>query len=111
VIGRYRRYHSKWRGGRPYIELRVDKLLASLGGVRVWMPLLRNIVFGHVLFHEVGHHIHHTIRPEHDEKENVADTWAGKLNWNFIRKRYWYALPFIIPFVKLYNLARRKHWI
>jgi hypothetical protein len=108
VIGRY---HPKWRGGLPYIELRVDKILASLKGARLWMPPLRDIVFGHVLFHEMGHHIHHTVRPEHNEKEDVADSWAGKLNWNFIRKRYWYALPLIIPLFKVYKLLRRKQWI
>jgi len=77
----------------------------------LWIPFLRNIAFGHVLFHEIGHHIHETIRPQHDEKEDVADTWAGKLNANFIRKRYWYALPVLIPALKMYKIMRRKQWI
>ena len=40
--------------------------------------MLRDIGFGHVLFHEIGHHIHNTVRPEYDEKEDVADKWDGE---------------------------------
>lgn len=65
----------------------------------------------HVLFHELGHHIHYTIRPDHKGKEDVADKWAGKLTANFIRKKYWYALPIIIPAAKIYSLIRRKQRI
>jgi hypothetical protein len=68
---------------------------------------MRDVIFGHVLFHEIGHHIHHTIRPEHNEKEDVVDTWAGKLNANFIRKTYWYG-PSVL---KIYRFMRRRQWI
>jgi len=74
----------------------------------LWLPLLRNIGFGFVLFHELGHHIHYTIRPEYAEKEDVADNWAGKLTVNLIRKKYWYLVPLIIPCLKIYNLVRSK---
>jgi hypothetical protein len=89
----------------------VDAIIDSSEAGMLWIPFLRNIAFGHVLFHEIGHHIHETIRPQHDEKEDVADTWAGKLNANFIRKRYWYALPVLIPALKMYKIMRRKQWI
>jgi hypothetical protein len=108
VLGRY---HG--RAGRclPYIELRVDKIIRGLQGVPLHIPILRDIVFGHVLFHEVGHHIHRTLRPEHNEREDVADKWAGKLNVNFMRAKYWYALPLLIPAFKAYKFFRRKQWI
>jgi len=108
VLGRY---HPKWQARQPYIELRVDKILGSLPRWLLWLPFLRNVMFGHVLFHEIGHHIHYTVRPEYKEKEDVADTWAGRLNVNFVRKRYWYALPLIIPVSKVYKWLRRWHWI
>lgn len=57
------------------------------------------------------HHIHHTVRPEHREKEDVADDWAGKLNANMIRRRYWYLMPILMPVSKLYRLLRRRRWI
>jgi hypothetical protein len=75
---------------------------------RCGVPFLRNIGFGLVLFHELGHHIHYTIRPEHTEKEDVADNWAGKLTVNLIRKKYSYLVPLIVPCVKVYKMVRRK---
>ena len=95
----------------PWIELRVDKIVEGLRGTPRWLPIARDIVFGHVLFHELGHHIHRTIRPEHTEKEDVADNWAEKLNANFIRKKYWYAMPMLVPMAKVYGYMRNRHWL
>jgi hypothetical protein len=111
VLGLYHGRSRSGGGSSPYIELRVDKIIASLRGASLWVPILREIAFGHVLFHEVGHHIHRTTRPEHSEKEDVADRWAGKLNVNFIRKKYWYAMWFIVPAMKVYKFMRRRDWI
>ena len=98
-------YHRGHRSGSslPFIELREDKIIAGVKGLPLRVPFLRELVFGHVLFHELGHHIHRTIRPEHTEKEDVADKWAGKLNGNFIRKKYRYAMPVILPAMKVYK--------
>lgn len=98
------RYHFATRSSAAYIELRVDKILLSL-------PVFRDIVFGHVLYHEIGHHIHETIRPEHREKEDVANNWAGKINARFIRHKYWYFLPFLVPASKIYIWMKRRRWI
>jgi hypothetical protein len=89
----------------------VDKIIEGLRGAPRWLPIAREIVFGHVLFHELGHHIHRTIRPEHTEKEDVADSWAGKLNANFIRKKYWYVMPMLVPMAKVYGYMRHRHWL
>lgn len=110
ILGRYhgavhRADSSAW------IELRVDKIVEGLKGAPRWLPIAREIVFGHVLFHELGHHIHKTMRPEHTEKEYVADTWAGKLNANFIRKKYWYAMPVVVPVAKVYGFMTRRRWL
>lgn len=101
------RYHHRSRNSLPYIEVRVDKIVAATEKWALPIPLIRDIVFGHVLFHELGHHIHSTIRPEYNEKEDVADTWAGKLNVNFVRKTYWYG----VPVLKIYTFMRSKRWI
>lgn len=100
-------YHRGSGSSLPYIELRVDKIVASLKGLSLRIPFLRDIAFGYVLFHEVGHHIHRTIRPEHKEKEDVADSWAGKLGGNFIRKTYWY----LVPLLRIYKFMRRRRLI
>jgi hypothetical protein len=95
----------------PYVELRVDKIVVGLTGVGLRIPLIRDLVFGNVLFHEVGHHIHRKIRPEYKEKEDVADTWATKLTNNFIRKAYWYLMPILMPLSKIWRFMRRKGWM
>jgi hypothetical protein len=105
------RYHQGSRNSLPYIELRVDGIIEATERLALRIPFLRKVAFGHVLFHEIGHHIHYTIRPQHTEKEDVADTWAGKLNLNFMRKKYWYASPVLIPALKIYRIMRRNQWI
>ena len=89
----------------------MDKIIEGLKGAPRWLPIAREVVFGDVLFHELGHHIHKTIRPEHTEKEDVADKWASKLNADFVRKKYRYAMPVIVPVAKLYGFMRRRKWL
>lgn len=108
ILGRY--HGATHLGNSAWIELRVDKIIEGLKGAPRWLPIAREVVFAHVLFHELGHHIHETIRPEHTEKEDVADTWSGKLSANFIRKKYWYAMPVIVPVAKVYGFMRRRQW-
>jgi hypothetical protein len=104
VLGRY---HPGSRSSLPHIQLRVDKIVAGLKGTSLHIPLFREIVFGQVLFHELGHHVHHAIRPEYSEKEDVADTWAKRFIGLFILKKYWY----LVPVLKVYRFMRRKRWI
>jgi len=96
VIGRY---HRATRTSQAWIELFVDKL--SVAGGDSLVPFKREAVYGYVLFHEIGHHIHATIAPEHREKEDVADDWRRKLMLGFFRKEYWYLWPFRTPIRKL----------
>ena len=84
----FRRYHGRARSSGSYVELRVDRIVAGVKGWKLYVPFLSALVFSHVLFHEIGHHIHRLIRPEYKEKEGVANKWAGKLMANFIRERY-----------------------
>jgi hypothetical protein len=63
VLGRYYRRNSQ---NPAYIELRVDKILRWMEKVPA-ASLFRKVLFGHVLFHEIGHHIHRTIRPEYKQ--------------------------------------------
>jgi hypothetical protein len=95
-------YHHAWQGKSPWIEIRVDKTLGSFTPKGfLWIPLFRKVCLGQVLFHELGHHVHNTIRPEYCEKEDVAEAWGGRFMTNFIAKRYWYAVWPIILFGKI----------
>ncbi len=95
VLGRY---HHAWRGKPPWIELFVDRIICDVHPtILIWIPPVRAVCFARVLYHELGHHIHDFIRPEYNEKEEVADRWGTKLLANFLQKRYWYALwPLIV---------------
>jgi hypothetical protein len=100
-------YHYGKGSRLAYIELRVDRIVADLTSLTLRVPFAREVCFGSVLFHEAGHHIHRTVRPEYKEKEDVAERWAAKLGFNFIRKAYWY----LMPLLRIYWFMRRRQLI
>ena len=82
-------YRQAWQGTPAWIQIFLDNTLK--GWEKGWwlkLPLLRDILLSDVLFHEVGHHIHFTARPELREKEDVADSWMRKLRRQYLRRRY-----------------------
>ena len=48
-------------------------------GIWLKIPFIREGPIVDVFFHEIGHHIHHSIRPEFREREDVADVWMVRL--------------------------------
>jgi hypothetical protein len=89
-------YEGAW-GSRPAsIRLVVDN---ALGDIPRWaqrlLPMVVTLTLAGVLYHEVGHHIHATVRPEHREREDVAERWGTKLGRGFALRRYWYLTPAI----------------
>jgi len=94
-------YRQAWQGKPAWIQIFVDNSLK--GWEKGWWLKLgfqRDVLLGNVLFHEVGHHIHYTTRPEFREKEDVADSWMRKLKRDYLRRRYAWLTPFI-PLVRL----------
>jgi hypothetical protein len=96
-------YHYAWAGEPAWIEIFVDRILN--GWERGWwlkLPPVQDFLFAPVLFHEIGHHIHATARPEFREREDVADKWAVKLETIYYRKER--------PYIRwLSRLARPFH--
>ena len=86
------RYHRAYHGRTAWIELFVDNLVGRIA-LCPTIPLLKTAIFGQVLFHEIGHHIDATIKPEFREKEDVADSWSKKLGRNYMRQRYGFPKP------------------
>ena len=72
---------------------------------------LRYVVPSDVLYHEIGHHIHKVDRPEHEEREDVAEKWKRKLRVQFFRKHFWYVFPLIYVLAMLFSpfVKRRKN--
>ncbi|MDR3739031.1 MAG: hypothetical protein P4L40_08415 [Terracidiphilus sp.] len=85
-------YHQAWHGKPAWIEIFVDNALGPPpGGWLRWLwlrGLFREGGLSEVVFHEIGHHIHATVRPEHREKEDVADVWKLRLVRNYFRQRH-----------------------
>jgi hypothetical protein len=75
VLGRY---HCARPDSPAWIELYVDKICAEIA-IHPWVPMGRTACYAQVLFHEIGHHVDATIRPEFREKEDVADDWGRGL--------------------------------
>lgn len=88
-------YRQSWKGQPACIELYVDRILASAPGWRAHIPTAGFFLFSNVLFHELGHHLHKTRRPEFKEREDVAEEWRKKLTKIAFRKRYPFAMPFL----------------
>ena len=91
-------YHPAWKGNQAWIEIFVDNTLKGWEkGLWLKIPFFREDPLSEVLFHEIGHHIHFTKRPEYREKEDVADVWKVRLVLNYNRRRF----PLIKAFFKL----------
>ena len=105
-------YFQEWNNRPAWIQVYVDNTLAPWNDwFWFFLPIVRRMALGHILFHEIGHHIHATSHPEHREKEDVADDWKDKLSRNYFRSRYpW--LKFIIapfrPFLRRFTAAKAQ---
>ena len=81
-------YHQAWQGKQAWVEIFLDNVLERFENH--WagrLGFLREAEISDVLFHEIGHHIHFTVRPEHREKEDVADVWKVRLGKVYLRQR------------------------
>ncbi|MEZ6084938.1 MAG: hypothetical protein R3E58_13635 [Phycisphaerae bacterium] len=100
-------YMQKWKGEPAWIRLVVDNVLAEIPWYAKRIPIVRDAALGSVLYHEFGHHIHKTKKPEFKEKEDVADKWSDKLLVAYLRKQYWYFRPILMPIAYTFKLARK----
>jgi len=90
-------YSQAWKGQPARITLLLDNLEKRRGRSWLRFGFTRDILLADLIFHELGHHIHEVHRPEYEGQENVADKWSKKLSGKFLRRRYWYLLPLLLP--------------
>jgi hypothetical protein len=94
-------YSRATRSSPATVWLYVDNIVRAEGPAFRFFPVLRYLVQGEVLYHEIGHHIHTEHRPVYEEREDTADDWKDKLLVNFYRKHYRYISPLLYVFTRL----------
>jgi hypothetical protein len=101
-------YYHATRTSPAAVWLYVDNIAES--GIGWWnrLPVLRYLVAGQVLYHEIGHHIHAEHRPVHAEKEDVADDWGARLSKRFYRQHYWYLYPLLWSLARVSRLLSKS---
>jgi len=73
-------YYQQWNGRPAWIKIYVDNTLRGWErGPWLRLNFFREMLLSDVLFHEIGHHIHKTVRREFREREDVADDWRIRL--------------------------------
>jgi hypothetical protein len=108
-------YHRAWHGKPAWIEIYVDNLFqwyeTGIGRWLIRFQYFRETELGDVLFHEIGHHIDATVRPEFREKEDIADDWSTRLRrkW-FQERRPWLRrlLRLFVPLMRVGFIAYLK---
>lgn len=88
-------YYKETKSSSATVWLYVDNIVNQRPNWPLRLPIVRYMVVGDVLYHEIGHHIHEVHRPVYAGKENVAEEWGRRLGRNFIRRRYWYLYPLL----------------
>lgn len=84
------------------IFLVIDRILRNYPEWFLFVPLIKALAIGDILYHEVGHHIHQLEQPGYrDNEEPTADEWRDKLLREFFKKRYWYLAPPLRLYVRL----------
>jgi hypothetical protein len=91
-----------------HIDLFVDSIVGNLSPRWLRVPPVRDLLLGRVLYHELGHHLHRVIRPEHRDLEMVADEWQKRLLREYFRRRYWYLTPIVRPLVAWSRRRKRR---
>ena len=103
-------YHGAWQGQEAWIELFVDQVLQGVPAWATRVPVVRSLLFGFVLFHEVGHHIHAVQRPEYREREDVADDWQRRLAQAYLKRRHRLAGLVLRPVARVMRAVSRRSW-
>ena len=102
-------YIEKWNNQPARIELLIDKIFYEFPSWALKIGFISDITLSGVFFHELGHHIHKTQAPEHQEREDVADKWENRLSRQYFWKRYWHLMILIWPFKPLFDWLLKRY--
>lgn len=79
-------YHHGTRDARPWIELVTDNIVGKFK--RPLLDIMRDLLVGPALYHEVGHHLHETVGSAARGGEASADDWSARLMEVHYRRCY-----------------------
>jgi len=102
-------YVEKWNKQPAYIDLLNDKIFLDYPSWALKIGFVSDIALSGTFFHELGHHIHKTQAPEHNEMEDVADKWKSRLSRKYFWKRYWHIMLLILPLKPLLNWLLKRY--
>ena len=103
------RYHPGVRGRQPWIELIVDRIVGQLPHVLQFFPLLQYLTVAHVLYHEIGHHLHETVGSAARGGEPSAEEWRKRLTRRYFPKRHGFVLRLFRPIARAFVRRSRRH--
>lgn len=88
-------YTQAFKGEPPSITIHIDNIFSNYS----WFTatFLRFYLITLTLYHEIGHHIHLEIEPEHRNKEFTANEYRNKLRGIMVRRKYWYIGVLLYP--------------
>ena len=72
-------YYGQPANGKPWIEIIVDNIIPDWPQWVLRVPLIREVLFAPILFHEVGHHLNATIGSIGRGEESAAEEWCERL--------------------------------
>ena len=105
-------YHRATHDQRAQIHLFIDKIVGRWSPLLLRLAWFRELLIAQVLYHEIGHHIHERIAPEHRDGELTANDWRSRLGRDYMRRRHWYLRPFWKPLgfilLRLRSYVRRR---
>ena len=101
------RYHAPRQSDPAWIELIVDQIIVNMRFPLNTLQAQRDLVFGRVLFHELGHHLHRSHRGVGRTGEQGADAWRDRLLRIHIHRKYGYLRPLASVFRIIAAALRR----
>lgn len=71
------------------------------------LQFFRDACVAETLYHEIGHHLEHTVGAATRQGEDAADDWCRRLKRIHFRKRYRYVVPVLKPLARLSRVIRK----
>lgn len=101
-------YFASSKGHGAYIELFADNIASEWPSWAVRTPMLKDLIFLRVLYHELGHHVAvREVIPEH-RHETAANRYSRRFLRRYFMRRYWLLAPLFLLADLAARISRRR---